>query len=217
MELLSVLGQYLLLSFVLPGFCYVAVLLLWLPKHLYDDVKKYWLATGIISGLLLSSVAFAIEMVARYLSATIDCQWFPRIAFDQIHDMGSVVNFFAGETFMHLNIALGFLVILIVFLIAWACGGVESSPTTNRAERKFSNLELSLVAIALVVVVAANLVVSSTLFHRVDDIAFNVRDEVGAPRGYGSAKYCTCQREHPADDKACKAFEPAPDVASPAG
>jgi hypothetical protein len=189
MELLSILGQYLLLSFVLPGFCYVAALLFWVPQKFYDPLKANWLMTGVIGGLLLSSVAFGLEITLRFLCVTIDCEWFPRIPFETIRNMGSVVNFFAGETFMHLDIGLGLLVILVVFLIhttvsrGWnkQCGIFKIWPTYF--------------ALALFVLVAANIMVSSYLFHRVNDIAYNKRDAVDRDDVEGSANYCKCIRE----------------------
>jgi hypothetical protein len=206
MELLSVLGQYLLLSFVLPGFCYVAVLLLSLPQESHDSLKANWLAAGVIGGLLLSSVAFAIEISVRYFSTAIDCDWFPRIPFDKIHDMGSVVNFFAGETFMHLNIGLGLFVIWIIFLI---------HNTWRKKWKKpcgIHQLKSHWFAIGLAVIVAANLAVSSYLFKRVDDIAYNQRDEVAQQTGSGSANYCRCLREHSDSEEAsCSKLSSSPE------
>jgi hypothetical protein len=187
MKLLEVLGQYLLLSFVLPGFCYVAAAALLLPEKFRTHLKTYWWAAAIVGGLLISSVAFAIEITIRYLCVKIDCDWFPRIPFEQIHDMGSVVNFFAGETFMHLNIGLGFFIILVIFLITTAYHGWKDKYGVYR-------LKAPWVTVALAALVAANLTVSSYLFHRVNDIAFNLRDEVDRPSGEGTAKYCICMR-----------------------
>jgi hypothetical protein len=115
MQLLAMLGQYLLLSFVLPGFCYLAIFVLCFAPaadqrgerpvlaSIYDHIKASWITVAIIGGLLLSSVAFAIEVTLRYF-VLIDCNLFPRIAFERIHEKGSAdvgANFFAAESFMH--------------------------------------------------------------------------------------------------------------------
>ena len=194
MELLSVLGQYLLLSFVLPGFCYVAVVGAWLTDAEFERLKSYWLGASVVAGLLVSSIAFAIEIMARHFSTQIDCVWFPRIPFDKLHDMGSVVNFFAGETFMHLNIALGMLVILVIFVI-----DVTAKKHWKQRHGIF-RIQARYFALALVALAASNLVVSAYLFHRVNDVAYNVRDAVDREKGEGSAKYCTCLR-NPRDPK----------------
>jgi hypothetical protein len=201
MELISVLGQYLLLSFVLPGFCYVAVVGAWLTNAEFQRLKGYWLGASVVGGLLVSSIAFAIEILARYFSVQFDCEWFPRIPFDKLHDMGSVVNFFAGETFMHLNIAFGMLVIFVVFVI-----DVTAKRHWGQRHGIFQ-IQAKYFALALVVLTASNLIVSAYLFHRVNDVAYNVRDAVDQDKGEGSAKYCTCLRK-PRDSKdpQCKEY-----------
>jgi hypothetical protein len=130
MQLLSILGQYLLLSFVLPGFCYLLVFALCfpgvlgeIPAWLQMDSKKdgsqgLWISfLAVTGGLGLSSVAFAIELVFRHF-VFFDCCWFPKIPFDEMMgEQSSLANFFTAESFMHFNIGVGIFLLLLIFLI----------------------------------------------------------------------------------------------------
>ncbi len=80
-------------------------------------------------------------------------------------------NFFAGETFMHFNIGVGILVIFVIFMVV---------VTRRRDWRKYGDSSVAkryvcdprLLAAGLVVLVAANLLVSSHLYHRVAGVVF---------------------------------------------
>lgn len=179
MELLSILGQYLLLSFVVPGFCYFAAFYFCLHNE-RGVLRQYWLAVSIVGGLLISSVAFAIELLLRNF-VWFDCYWFARIPFDRIHDSTSAGSFFAAESFMHLNIGLGLLIILIIFAFY----------NTDQARAKHEIGGWSIAAV-IVIIAAANLLVSSYLFSRVNDVAYDMQDAVLQ----GSGKACECLPSH---------------------
>jgi hypothetical protein len=147
-QLISVLGQYLLLAFVLPGFCYLAVFSLCFPGVLARvfpglvgrahptgevhssqpaEAKKEVASQGlwitllaVVSGLLLSSLAFWIEILLRYIRY-FDCWMFPRIPFVKLPQSEALANFFTPEAFMHFNIGLGLLIILAGFVhdVTW--------------------------------------------------------------------------------------------------
>ena len=109
MDGLGILGQCLILTFVLPGFCYLLVLALCFPrmfrtlcaglsiaqdkadpkgKDKTSSSLGWWLVSlGSLVGLLLSSVTFAIEVLLRSLDAfSFNEVWFRQIAFDKISD-----------------------------------------------------------------------------------------------------------------------------------
>lgn len=184
MEILSILGQYLLLSFVLPGFCYFGVLYVCFPTA-RESLKTYWVAVSFIGGLLISSLAFGAELLLRNI-VSIDCYWFPRIPFDKIHDLTSAGSFFAAETFMHLNIGLGLLVILVVFAVH-PTGARDKHGHTAELVSRCSKLAV------LAIIAAANMIVASYLFSRVNDIAYNMQDAVLK----GSEQACECLPSHP--------------------
>jgi hypothetical protein len=157
----------------------------WTVDHF---IKDSWTAVviGGISGLLLSSVAFSIEVLLRFFSVTIDCDWFPRVAFEKVTDKDNILNFFAGETFMHLNIALGVFVILLYFMITVTWNQRWSVP------HGYYKWHPAFLVFMFIVLVASNLIVSSYLFHRVADIAYGQIDAADSIAG----KECRCLSRH---------------------
>jgi hypothetical protein len=195
MELLSVLGQYLLLSFVLPGFCYLAVFYLCFPGALAEvfpgvigqmhnvspapaappDGKKEAASQGlwitllaVVGGLLLSSVAFWIEILLRCLPFFERA--FPHIPFERLTDSKTLANFFTPEAFMHFNIGVGIMIILVVFMIEVTWRREWSSAARKSPQARLHVCHPAWLVIGLAVVAVANLHVSSYLFHRVHDI-----------------------------------------------
>jgi hypothetical protein len=202
MEILTVLGQYLLLAFVLPGFCYLTVFALCFPGLLAnvfpgivgqmrpasadaqivqssEGSKKaasqgLWVTLlAIVSGLLLSSVAFSIEILLRRFSFWF-CSSFPSIPFNELKDGKASASFFTPEAFMHFNISVGILVLLLIFVIEVTCRGEWSRDKRRLPGARFHVCSPAWLAIGLAVLVVANLHVSSHLFHRVHDIVSNI-------------------------------------------
>jgi hypothetical protein len=198
MELLAVLGQYLLLTFVLPGFCYLLAFDLCFPGAFRrmiaevplggaPDISSGWrlALAGMIGGLLLSSVAFALELALRYVPF-FDKTWFPGIDFGKLPDVAepSLASLFAAMAFMHFNIAVGILIILIALVLcagyAVLCGGPApakppAQPACLWAEPR------TWFAMGLAVVVIANVAVASHLFRRVDCMVRTKESRVSVP------------------------------------
>jgi hypothetical protein len=77
MDLLAHLSLYVILGFIMPGFCYLLAFALcfpeeWqemqklLPPRNAETTEDFWLfVVAVVSGLLLSSVSFAVEVVFR--------------------------------------------------------------------------------------------------------------------------------------------------------
>jgi len=182
MELISVIGQYLLMAFVLPGFCYVVVFILCFhgvlgatfpgtlgelrvgtkqrePLQSKDASQGFWISVvAVIGGLLLSSVAFFFELLLRKF-ALLDCFVFPSIAFEKISE--PLPNFIAAQTIMHFNIFAGILVILVFFLVRERPNWYRRPPYV-----KTYLCDPRLLAGGLAILVVANVFVSSHLFHR---------------------------------------------------
>jgi hypothetical protein len=202
MELIAVLGQYLLLTFVLPGFSYLFAFGLCFRDEVLalaatvptsggsrkDISKGAWFTfLGVIGGLLLSSVAFAFEIFLRRFD-TFNIDWFPAIDFGEIPDIAdhSLANLFTAMAFMHFNIAVGFLIIMIGWLLYALCktdGGEAATSSARTAARpkgtrrrdkartfacRILCSRAKLTACALALVIVANTVVASHLFRRVD-------------------------------------------------
>jgi len=277
MQLWSVLGQYLLLSFVLPGFCYLTAFYLCFPGVLgrvfpgvlgeigpggrlraegelpakdgkpkckkeggkeeggkeeggkeeggkeegikaeaseeedsenedrkeqngkdedgneehgsKADSKKeasqgFWitLIAGIL-GLALSSVSFAIEAALRKASF-FDCYLFTRVPFDKLATENPLANFLAAETFMHFNIAIGLLIILVLWI-------ANRKTPVRREDYLCDPRQLTG---GLIVVIIANLIVSSHLFGRVAVAAYR---DVSVAKA--AVRVCQNSDEHPWD------------------
>jgi hypothetical protein len=203
MQLLSLLGQYLLLAFVLPGFCYLAVFSLCFPGVLGrvfpglmgqagpafsadaqlsqpTEAKKdaasqgLWITLlAVVSGLLLSSVAFWVEILLRYIPY-FDCTLFPRIPFVELPESEALANFFTPEAFMHFNIGLGLLIILISFVYDVTRRGEWMRRNREAPGARLHACPPVWLTAALLLLVVANIHVSSHLFHRVHDIIAHV-------------------------------------------
>lgn len=202
MEGLGILGQYLILTFVLPGFCYLLVFALCFP-HTFRAICAglptgqensdlsgkqnsslgWWLVLlGFLGGLLVSSVTFAIEVVLRTLDLFhFNDIWFRQIAFDKMSEAGPPLNLFAPMAFMHFNIGVGVFVILLAFffsMIARHCRAarLKNAQGTGTSENheacecspRLPEIPKGWLTIALFVLVVANIIVSSHLFHRVE-------------------------------------------------
>jgi hypothetical protein len=155
MELLAALGQYLLLTFVLPGFCYLftfgicfrsewpAVAAKLPPMGGEKDISKgaWFTFFGVIGGLLLSSVTFATEILLRSKFRDFTEEWFPAVDFSRIPDTSehSLANLFTAMAFMHFNIAVGIGLILIARLLYSGrrfCAAAVPGRSTTAGEAK---------------------------------------------------------------------------------
>jgi hypothetical protein len=189
MQLLAVLGQYLLLTFVLPGFCYLLAFALCFPglfRRLTAGLpideeggerspQASWIVFfAVIGGLLLSSITFAIEILLREVSETFNKTWFPGVDFAKIHSMDahSLENLFTAMAFMHFNISVGILIILLLhaahLMLRRTATGERHGGAARRPPRPESLLPAVCVIVTLTLIVVANIAISSHLFHRVD-------------------------------------------------
>lgn len=71
---LAELGLFLLLAFVFPGYVYLGFFVLYFPEtygsaikmfEFQDDTGLFALLLGVVGGLLLTSICFAIELLLR--------------------------------------------------------------------------------------------------------------------------------------------------------
>jgi hypothetical protein len=180
MQVFATLGLYLILAFVLPGFCYLLVFALCFPDA-YQTVRKFlppeekdtaqgtWMAAAaVIGGLLLSSGTFALEIVLRCISHTF-AEWYPKINFGGVpHGSESYASVLVPSAIMHLNIGSGTLILLIIYLFYTSYRG-EWKKQNNGGATVVAASKIWL-TIALIVVVPANLLVASELFHRINDL-----------------------------------------------
>lgn len=143
MELLAALGQYLLLTFVLPGFCYLFAFGICFRSEWPEVAKKLpamggekdiskgaWFAFfGVIGGLLLSSVTFALEILLRWVFPMFTKDWFPPVDFGRIPEVSehSLANLFTAMAFMHFNIAVGIVLILTARLLYTWCSSCATA------------------------------------------------------------------------------------------
>jgi hypothetical protein len=140
---------------------------------------------GAIGGLLLSSVAFAIELALRYVPF-FDETWFPGIDFGKLPDVAepSLASLFAAMAFMHFNIAVGISIILIGLVLCAGfealCGGPTPARTAAAAECLWFEPR-TWFAVGLAVVVVANFSVASHLFRRVDCMVRTKENRVSVP------------------------------------
>lgn len=182
MELFATLGLYLILAFVLPGFVYLLAFGLCFPGA-FSTIKK-WLppderevqsfslfAFGLVLGLLLSSVTFALEVVlrSRYSFPAFFEKWYPAIDFAQTHDAGSYANILIPSAIMHFNIGLGLFVFLLIYILKGIRRTWEFKCKEKGSCESFWKLFLprALLILAMAVLVVTNMIVSSELYHRV--------------------------------------------------
>ena len=170
---IATLGIFLILSFVMPGFCFVLLFGLSFPDGLGGlNVREssgfLITALGIVGGLLFTSVCFAIELVLRWLIPNRFGRLFPDIAshrIDQIEGAGRgslYAHMISGSAFMHFNIGIGTLIILVMSLL-WGNG--------------FGNMWR--ISILLVIIAAANLVVASKEYCRAKESIDGAIDALG--------------------------------------
>jgi len=163
MEQIPSLGAivYLILTFVLPGFCYVLVSA-WcfhgkIPGGSIQELSSGgWTLVAVIGGLLLSSVCFALESICpRRL-----VDWaFPTMDLDRMTEVETkgkgtfYLQVLSGSAIMHFNIASGIFLIWIGYL------GVDLYQGTL-------NVEFLLTSGLIAILVLANLRASCLLRRR---------------------------------------------------
>ena len=135
------IGRFLLLAVFLPGLVYVISALFYFPNMVVEidqwvnknlAVESTWLVWGaftIGSGLLLSSICFAIE-IPLHKSENFN-KLFPILKvsclakFEAEGKSTSCLNQLLGQAFMHFNIWMGLLIIWLVwFLIEIFCDDI---------------------------------------------------------------------------------------------
>jgi hypothetical protein len=186
MQVFATLGLYLILAFVLPGFCYLLAFGLcfpeafqklrrWLPPEDTDAVQGFWLfSVAVVGGLLLSSVTFALELVLRESFSSF-AAWYPKIDFGKApHGPESYTSVLVPSAIMHFNVGSGIFVILAIYLVytsyrkAWIMAAPADAAGTSKTSLAGAKIWL---AVVLTVVVLANLFVAKELFHRISDLS----------------------------------------------
>lgn len=186
MEVSSIgtLGLYLILAFVMPGFCYMLVFTLFFPDVVENGTD--WLKArevspklsipgfAIVGGLLFSSVCFAIEILVRCLSPAYMDKYFrlpgvDRIACVEAAGKGTLyLQLLTGSALMHFNIGLGVFLISATYLgwclLSWMQEKTKKSLGPQTPERRPRRVALAVLLI--VSLPSANLVVSGLLFAR---------------------------------------------------
>ena len=143
---LAEVGLFLLLAFVLPGFVYLAFLLFLFPNMFSQMVTTtgftnnealFGVLLGIIGGLLLTSVCFFLELclsriklfwlMERVLRKVriVGREWLlfpnmgiPRLGKFEAAGRSSVyLHQITGQAIMHFNIAMGLLIMLVLYLV----------------------------------------------------------------------------------------------------
>lgn len=194
---LAEVGLFLLLAFILPGFVYLGLLLFLFPNLFNQMVAAtgftnnkalFGVLLGIIGGLLLTSVCFflerflsrikgfrLVEMVLRKVRI-VDKKWnlFPDMGigrlgkFEATGKSSVYLHQVTGQAIMHFNIAMGLLIMLVLYLALQDCLG-ENLVTPS--------LQLARISITSVLVFV-NFVVSSWFYNW----AKRAMDEVGRVR-----------------------------------
>lgn len=143
---LAEVGLFLLLAFVLPGFVYL-VFFVFLFTSLFAELLEaskfgnnlllFVITLGIIGGLLLTSVCFLLELVSRWLriGSRIEpllrkiklipgsYQLFPDMGISRLGKYEAkgrnslYLRQVTGQAIMHLNIAMGVLIMLTAYLV----------------------------------------------------------------------------------------------------
>lgn len=120
---LAEVGLFLLLAFVLPGFVYLGLFILYFPNIFSEAVESFGFgndfalfvfALGVLGGLLLTSICFSIEQLLRKIKC-FDENIFPnmgiwRLGVLEASGKGSLyLRQVTGQAIMHFNIAMGLL------------------------------------------------------------------------------------------------------------
>lgn len=128
---LAEVGLFLLLAFVLPGYVYLGFFILYFPETYSSAIKSFGfqdnsglfaLLLGVVGGLLLTSICFAIELLLRKIEY-FDKRLFPSMGIDRLSVIeakgrGSLhIRQVTGQAIMHFNIALGLLVPIVPLYI----------------------------------------------------------------------------------------------------
>jgi len=199
-------GIFLLLAFIVPGFCYMFVLGLCFPGWVRDKIRSFsgrqrhsatpaehdahaeagatssgegfpamlMIGLSIVSGLLITSVTFALEVLLRGWICFQN--WYPRIPLKEIavaEASGKPIShlqLISAQPFMHLNVGVGVLLILLIYIGAMICH--------QHADKKGKWM----LVFCLFVIAFANLVDASVLFHQAVDAIAAVK-QVPAPQG----------------------------------
>src|SRR5262249_17543874 len=131
--------------------------------------------------------------------------WFPPVDFNNTPSEHSLANLFTAMAFMHFNIAVGIVLILIARLLYAGCGCratviTTSTPTivvsaTNAwaAVCRFVFAPALWIACCFLVASAANIAVTSHLFRRVDCMARTLDTRFSVP---DCMKWTFDQRKH---------------------
>jgi hypothetical protein len=166
---LGALGTYLLQGFVLPGFCYLTIATVCFPdvaEHINRWFKGNEIGAavgisglGIVGGLLLTSICFAIEAALRGNHSF--KRFYPDIKMERIGQVEAAgkgtfyLNMISGSAIMHFNIAVGTFLILLVYLVRPILVGE-------------ARIRWPIVAV-IAITVAANVVVAHALYPRARD------------------------------------------------
>jgi hypothetical protein len=128
---LAEVGLFLLLAFVLPGYVYLGFFIFYFPE-IYSSSREsfgfqgdsglFTFFLGVLGGLLLTSICFAIELLLRKIKY-FDKSLFPnmrigRLSVIEAKGKGSLhIRQVTGQAIMHFNIALGLLVPIVPLYI----------------------------------------------------------------------------------------------------
>lgn len=130
---LAEVGLFLLLAFVLPGFVYLGFFIWYFPNVFQntvvtfgfkDDMTLFVFAAGIIGGLLLTSICFAIELLLRKWKFFND-KMFPsmnisRLAVIEARGRSTLyLRQVTGQAIMHFNIAMGLFIPIVPLYVCY--------------------------------------------------------------------------------------------------
>jgi len=158
------IGIFLLLAAIVPGLVYTAGLLFYFPDQAKEfalwmkciELELAWGIVPVILGLLLSSICFAFELVVLHRCTHLK-KWFPAPnvpVLNELEVQGKTVSYLRqllGQAFMHLNIWVGLLCIILLFVVITTVGGTWTI-------YKFYKLAFG------IVVIVANIIVSSKFY-----------------------------------------------------
>jgi hypothetical protein len=164
------IGRFLLLGAFLPGLVYTFAFMIyfpelaikfdcWMRSFRFESTWLAWTAVTVTIGLILSSICFAIELLARKSGKFNQC--FPNIEVSKLAAIEvkakstAYLNQLLGQAFMHFNIWLGLLLILLfwVFFEIYYFG--KSALTIPNIARLIVGL----------IVILANLYVSKNFYN----------------------------------------------------
>lgn len=168
---------YLILAFVIPGFCYLLASALCFPCSFTNVLRPpgalspdIWISfLGVIGGLLLSSVCFAIEtLLDRQRQMK---KWFPEMDLKQMAKIEAAgkgtffLQLLSGSAIMHFNIGLGFVLIWITYVASLLYQLYFPEPACDMGKHQHPLL----VSGVVLVIAIANLRVSYWLRNRFNE------------------------------------------------